>query len=291
MLTVALIAEIVSVIGFPVLLGAWLRRRYRVSWLLFAAGAITFGVSQAVHLPLNNVVLGLLDEADAHPIWTTALLLGLTAGLCEEIARYVAYRWALPGMREWREALMFGAGHGGIESIILVGLMVGVTLLNMAALQASDLETWGLSAAQSTQLESQLEGYWGQAWTIPLLAAAERFFSIVFHIGMAVLVLQAVVRRRAGYLLLAIVMHAAVNGLALVVLDAGWSLVATEALIGLFALAALGIIVVFRPAEAVPQKAETYPEKASLPSLCLGRPGPVSAEDRLRRQIEESKYQ
>jgi uncharacterized membrane protein YhfC len=289
-LTLTLIVELLFVIGFPLALGAWLRRRFRVSWLLFGAGAITFGLSQAVHLPLNEVFFALAGVPNPLPQWITALILGLTAGLCEETARYAAYRWVLRDLRRWREALMFGAGHGGIESIIFVGLLVGVTALNMATLQGAELEAWGLPAAQTAQLQGQLEMYWGQAWATPLLAAVERLFSITFHVGMAVLVLQAVQRRRRGYWLLAVGLHTASNALAVITAGVGWSLVATEGLIGLFALLALGIVLIFRQEPAVPTGAELDGD-SSLPPLPLTRRPPLTADQRLRRQIEESKYE
>jgi uncharacterized membrane protein YhfC len=290
MLTLAFIVELFFVVGFPLALGAWLHRRFRVSWLLFVAGAVTVGLSQAVHLPLNEGIFVLIGGPEVSPDWAIAFVLGLTAGLCEETARYAAYRWVLPDVRRWREALMFGAGHGGIEAIIFVGLVVGVTLLNMAALQGADLEAWGLPAGQTAQLQEQLDVYWGQTWTTPLLAAAERLFSIIFHIGMAVLVLQAVVRRQPGYWLLAIGLHTASNMLAVLTVKAGWSPVATEGLIGVFALVALGIILVFRP--KVEPFDEAMPDtRSSLPPLPIATKQPLTPEERMRRQIEESKYE
>jgi len=187
---------------------------------------------------------------------------------------------------------MFGAGHGGIESIVMVGLVVGVVLLNMTALQGSDLEAWtavlGMPAGLTAQLQGQLDVYWGQDWITPLLASAERLFTMIFHIGMAVLVLRAVDRRRPGYWVLAIGLHTAINASALMAVEAGWSLVATEGLMGLFALLALGIILVFRPKGA----GDRPPDAAvpSLPSLPVVTSRPPTAEERLRRQIEDSRY-
>jgi uncharacterized membrane protein YhfC len=295
MLMVAFIIEILFVVGFPLALGIWFHRRLKVSWLLFAAGAVTFGLSQAVHMPLNQAIFALIGSpgSDSTPSWVMILILGLTAGLCEETARYAAYRWVLRNVRSWREALMFGAGHGGIESIVMVGLVVGVVLLNMTALQGSDLEAWtavfGMPAGLTAQLQGQLDVYWGQDWITPLLAAGERLLTMVFHIGMAVLVLRAVDRHRPGYWVLAIGLHTAVNASALMAVDAGWSLAATEGLVGLFALLALGIILVFRPKEVDARPADALPP--SLPSLPAVTSRPPTAEERLRRQIEDSRYE
>ena len=291
-MTVALALEIGFVFGFPLALGAWLRRRYQVSWLLFAAGAITFGLSQAVHLPLNQALFAFIGRVDPFPHWATALVLGLTAGICEETVRYAALRWVLRDLRKWRQALMFGAGHGGIEAIVFVGLVVGAVLLNMTTLQGADLNEWTLPAGQAAQLRDQLDAYWGQAWVGPLLAAAERLFSIVFHIGMAVLVLRAVRRSQPAYLLLAMGLHTASNTLALLAVDAGWSLVATEGVVGLFALAGLGIVLASRPGELAEEaRPQVTTSGSGLPPLPGARRQPCTPEERLRRQVQESKYE
>jgi uncharacterized membrane protein YhfC len=287
MLTFASLIELILVIGLPIALGAWLRRRLAVSWLYFAAGALTFGVSQAVHLPLDQGVFAALGSAARLPSAARALILGFTAGLCEETARYAAYRWVLRDLRSWREAVMYGAGHGGIESVVLVGLTVGAVWLNMTVVQAADVSGWGLPAGQVAQLQGQVEAYWGQHWFVPLLAAGERVLAIIFHIGMAVLVLQAVVRLRPLYWLLAIGLHTGVNAAALLTVEAGWSLAATEAVIGLFALVALAIVILFRERGA---EAPVLEPVQALPPIPGGPRRPVTAEESLRRRIEESRW-
>src|SRR5688572_30652271 len=104
-------------IALPILLGAFLARRLGVRWSLFGIGAVTFIASQVVHLPLNAGLTALFaNQILPNPplVWKlpfNAIVLGLTAGLCEEIARYVVYRRWIKSARTWREALMFGAGH------------------------------------------------------------------------------------------------------------------------------------------------------------------------------------
>ena len=73
-------------IFFPLALGWWIRRRYRVGWGIFWAGAATFILSQIVHLPLNWA-LGLLGGGRGVALWplaAMALVAGLSAALCEE---------------------------------------------------------------------------------------------------------------------------------------------------------------------------------------------------------------
>ena len=56
-------------------------------------------------------------------IWLYALYGGLMAGLFEETGRYLAFSFALKKYRAKNvNALMYGAGHGGFEAIVIVGL-------------------------------------------------------------------------------------------------------------------------------------------------------------------------
>ena len=96
-LTFSTIAILLMIL-IPLGLAVWLRRRFRVPWLLFCVGMLTFVGSQAYHIPLNNWLtnLGVIGEIgpDAPNLLATAVLLGLSAGLSETIARVVGY-WLL----------------------------------------------------------------------------------------------------------------------------------------------------------------------------------------------------
>jgi uncharacterized membrane protein YhfC len=72
--------------------------------------------------------------------WTYNLLiiagfLGLSAGFFEESARYVVYRWWARDARTWSQGLMLGAGHGGIESILL-GFLLAINVAALAGVRA-----------------------------------------------------------------------------------------------------------------------------------------------------------
>ncbi len=53
MLIAAFVVEILIMLGAPVALWLFLRRRYGAAWGLMAVGALTFVLSQVVHIPLN----------------------------------------------------------------------------------------------------------------------------------------------------------------------------------------------------------------------------------------------
>lgn len=246
MLTGAFVIEIIFVFGFPIALGVYLRRRFDTPWTLYLAGAATFIASQVVHIPLNLGIGQLLREAGFLELPETprlllgAVITGLSAGVCEEGARYLAYRYVITKARTWREALMFGAGHGGFESMFLVGLSVAIIFVFMIFARGADASAIGFTA-------EQVAAYWGQAWYNPLLGAVERLFAICLQVALAVLVLQVFTRHTIGYLFLAIGWHTLADGVAVATVGWGWSFVAIEGLIGLFALGSLGIIWRYRP--------------------------------------------
>src|SRR5690625_2683858 len=68
----------------------------------------------------------LLNSAATAPFFENAWVLvpygALMAGVFEEVGRYIMMRFALKKYRDWQDGLAFGIGHGGIESILILGL-------------------------------------------------------------------------------------------------------------------------------------------------------------------------
>lgn len=97
----------------PIVLGIYLVRRTGRRWrLIFAGGALFIG-SQVMHIPLNLVVLnpileqlGFAEGVLIAGLLLGALLLGLSAGLFEELTRWLGLRFWLKDARSWSSALM-----------------------------------------------------------------------------------------------------------------------------------------------------------------------------------------
>jgi uncharacterized membrane protein YhfC len=228
--------------ALPLVLGALLARRYGVGWSLFGWGAVTFVGSQVVHLPLlQGLTIALRDAAalKAHALLVNAIILGVAAGVCEEGARYVGYRYLVPEARSWAKALMLGAGHGGTEALVLGGLS-GAAALRTIASGTSFWDVTALAAAPTTAL------FLPAGLVVPLLGAVERLFALADHLAMSVIVLQVFLRRSWRWLLAAIGWHAALDGVA-VYGAATVAPVALEGILGLFAVASVAIVVWLRP--------------------------------------------
>ena len=200
----------------PLLLGILLRRRFRVSWLLFGVGALTFIGSQVVHLPLNNLLakIGILP-AGTETGWMVAqmaIVLGLTAGICEELARVVGYL-ILKKARRAEDGLMLGIGHGGIEAMILIGILTAGSLAQFFMLRGVDLTTMNFSAEQITYLQSQLAVF-DQSAIAGLLPLVERLMAMTLHVILSMMVLYAFQQKKRIWVLWAILYHAAVDAIA-----------------------------------------------------------------------------
>jgi len=208
LLVLILAVQLPLMLVLPVLVGVWIRRRYGVGWRIYWIGGATFVISQVVHLPLNYA-LGLLTGTWGVGLWPLplmALAAGLSAGMCEQSARWAMLRYLLREARSWKEALQFGAGHGGIEAIIL-GLIALSAVGSMVIIQTTGMQTLGLEGEAAAQAEQSLRLFWSAPWYTPPLAGLERAFAIAFHICMSVLVMRTIIRSQLSYFLTAVAAH------------------------------------------------------------------------------------
>lgn len=232
--------------------GILLTRKFSYSWRLYWIGAMIFVLSQILHIPFN-LGLDALFRQGILPMppqtWRLlffALLGGLSAGLFEECARYAGYRWWAREARSWAKGLLFGAGHGGVEALI-IGVLVLINYVVIVALRGADPSI--LVPAEQLQLaQAQIAAYWSLPWYDTLLGAVERAFTIPAHLAMSVLVLQVFTRGQVRWLWLAIGWHTLLDAIAIYAVQT-WGIYATEALLGGMALLSSGIILVLRQPE------------------------------------------
>ena len=221
MLIAAYILSVILMVILPVALAAGLRRITPAPWILFSIGALIFALSQAVHLPLNEWLadLGWLPgEAETDlPVWRIALTAGLTAGLCEELARTLGY-WLLQRFRpRWMQlssSLMLGLGHGGLEAMVFGGVMTAAAISALLPLRGMDLAQLGLPAEQMEAVGQQLALTTRSPWQA-FLPLVERLMAISAHVTLSLMVWKAFARQRLrrdwGYILLAVAYHAAID--------------------------------------------------------------------------------
>ncbi len=281
-----------AMIALPLALAVLFVKRLKVEWRLFLVGAATFIASQIGHIPFNSFFLprvftrlGLSVQQTGFPLIGAALVVGLSAGVFEEGARYLVYRIWLRKERSWREALMFGLGHGGAEAIIFGGLAT-YGLIQAIALRGADLSSL-VSADRVAETAAQLEAYWTLPWYGALLGAVERMFALAIQISLAVLMLQAFTRRQVRWGIAAVLWHTLVDASALFAIQS-WGVYNTE---GLMAVAAIiSLVIIFMLRDILSDAVESTP-KRDAETLRAARLIPTTnAEDLTLEQIEDSRY-
>lgn len=247
----------------PVGLGMFLTRRFKLGWRLWLIGGTTFILSQVGHIPFNYAMTVLFQQGvlplppESMQLIFNAVVLGLSAGLWETFARYATYRWWARDARSWSKGVLIGAGHGGVEAII-VGVIVLGTFVSMVA--ARNMDPAALAqTGQAEALQARLDVYWNMAWFYPFLGVLERIFTITLHISLSLLVLQVFTRGQIFWLFLAVAWHSLMDGFAVYtsqILDP----VMVEVVLGSFALVSLGIIFALRQGDADEEEQLIYSE-------------------------------
>jgi uncharacterized membrane protein YhfC len=225
------LAALVCLIG-PIALGVLWKQRTGVAAAPFGWGMAAFAGALVLRLwqfPLSRWV------HKSHPASVTGFLLlsACTAGVFEEVGRWVGYRTVLQAERSQRVGVMYGLGHGACESILLVGGLPMLGLLVAAMLAAQGRIPAG---SMTLALQQQIEAL--GAWGLPL-AVLERASAMAIHVGLSLIVLQTFTRGGAGWLALAVVIHTAVDAAA-ALLNQHLLALHTELVVALLAVAILG---------------------------------------------------
>jgi uncharacterized membrane protein YhfC len=231
MLEMMFIIAIIIEIGFPIALAFFLIRKMKSSWVVVAVGAMAFVVSQFIHFP---ILQGL------QPAWTSeqflampemvqnliyAITLGFLAGICEEPMRWLSFQLLHEKGDNVQTGVLLGVGHGGVESIVLVGLTVLSNFVVMVGLQNGWIsEIPGVTPDMVT-------GFFSIPWHLPLAGAVERLSAVGLHIGLSVMVWQSVKRRNLLWFLAAILVHALFDAASVMLVIMGVGTWAIEAVV------------------------------------------------------------
>jgi uncharacterized membrane protein YhfC len=242
MLIAAYIISFLGMILLPVLLWVYFTRQFALSHRLVLAGALTFIAAQVLHIPL---VFGINSFLQSLPLIANAVILGLLAGIFEETARYILFKFILKNIRSWKEGILVGLGHGGIEAILL-GIAAAAGFVFMLGYRNIDLSAVPSIPADQLELaRQQVEAYWSAPWYMALMGFIERIFAICLHVSLSVMVLYAVVYRQPIWFWLALLWHAFVDAVAVYVVQKV-GVLAVEGIVAVFAIISLWVVLSMR---------------------------------------------
>jgi len=118
------ISVFISVL-LPIILALYFNKKYNALLKAVFVGALIFIVFQ----PLTRIqILRYLQSTNwfnynmvVNP-WIIALIAGFSAGIFENIGRFVGFKLLLKNELEWKNGIAYGIGHGGIEAILFAGI-------------------------------------------------------------------------------------------------------------------------------------------------------------------------
>ncbi len=151
-----------------------------------------------IPLVMNNVVLYVIYGSAA-------------AGVFEETARFLSFRFFLKKNRSAENAVSYGLGHGGCEMILLLGLQAVIALAMIATVSpdvVNELSSESDFYAYSRVI-SQLTAYSQVTYGNLAISVLERIIALILQVSLSVLVMEAVmVKGRIWLYPAAIVIHA-----------------------------------------------------------------------------------
>ena len=214
----------VSLLLPPVFLLVYaLRHRKQGIWSAWLLGALGFFVPQIlIRFPILTALSrrsGFVAFGQTHPL-IYGFSLAFTAGLFEVVGRYVV-ACCLKKNLTYRRALSAGLGHGGIEAIIITGLVYAQNLVYLVMLQTGSLDALIAQAADPTALLAVKDGLMNTPWMLFLLAGFERLLAMTCHAAMSMLVCYGVHSRKAAPTIYAFAMHVGMDSVASISLMVG----------------------------------------------------------------------
>jgi len=215
---------------FPLVVAIVLHKKLRFAWKSVLVGALVFLVFQILtRIPLLQYV----QRAFSYQAFSmrhgilTGFLVALSAGLFEEIGRYVGFRLLLRRHLNWEGGIAYGIGHGGLESLYIgtafLNYLIYSFLIN-AGKVPPQLPTSVISALTDTSPPLFVVG------------GIERVLAFTIQIGLSLVVLYGIKSKKGLFLLLAIVLHTLLDFGA--VMFAGNTLI-VETYVAVFAAASL----------------------------------------------------
>jgi uncharacterized membrane protein YhfC len=250
MLTVAYLLGALGMIALPIVLAFYVTRKFSLSWKLIIAGGLTFIASQILHIPFLRGLTLFLQSSAAPTIPAAgrtlfnAILLGLLAGIFEETARWILFKFILKDAKTWEQGVVVGTGYGGTEALLL-GILTLVQVGSMIAMRNADLSA-RVPPEQLALAQKQIATFWSAPLYMAFMGLIERIFAICLQISLTIMVLYSVAYKKTFWFWIALLWHALVDALSVYLLPMIGAL-GIELVIGICAAISLFILFRLRP--------------------------------------------
>ena len=222
-----LILGAVIFLAVPAAIAVIWKIRKKEPFTTILIGAATFLLFALIlEKPIQNLLafptaMGLQDHAisrflNARPV-LLALVAGLFPGVFEETGRLVAFSTVLRKRRNRETAISHGIGHGCFEVMLLMGIayveyIAYAVMINTGAFQTIIDQVAAQAPEQLSSVETVAKTIASFSIADLGVAATERVFAVLFHVGASILVFYACRDRRRFWLYpLAVILHTAMD--------------------------------------------------------------------------------
>lgn len=285
LLEIVIPIQIALQVGAPLLAGWLVARLYGQetpdTLRIFLGGAAAFAVAQFLLLALaqGGSMLGLPTVPEPWTLLASSVSYAAAIAIISSLAFYAVLRFWLREARSWANGLMLGIGYGAAESIF-TGLFTAMWFATMLSMKTNPPAGEAVTEEEKARLADVLSSYWGTPWHIPLASAIQELLFLIIAVGLAVLIMQAFVRRNNAYLLAGAGFSALATAapLALGQFGLGYSLAATA----VFAL--LALLIAARLAPPALTRASAPP----APSLPVAGPDAAIKKPVRKRRTKKS---
>ena len=210
------------------------------TWFLFAI--ILETIPKAVLFnPATSIGKTVIGNTFLYVLFGTLL-----AGVFEEVGRYVAFKTVLKKRTNKETGISHGIGHGGFEAMFIL-VSMGIQNLTYAAMINGG--TFDVLVNQGNLSEADiatLNAIPGQlaSWSLlmTVIWILERVFAMLLHVGMSILVFNAVKQKKISLLFLAIVLHMIFDTAPALYQKGVINLYATEAVIAVMTIVFFAVI-------------------------------------------------
>lgn len=187
-------------------------RKKGANHLPFWTGAVTFVLfvyvfERGTYTLLSKTPFWLTLNTN---FWLLGIFGGFMAGLFEETGRYLAMKTVLRKKRaNDYNGLMYGAGHGGIEAVLLLSVSMIMNIVFSLQTNAGQASLLGTPAIAQQIANTP---FW-----MMLVGAIERISAVAIHVSLSVLVWFAAKDNKKFWLYpLAILLHLLVDAVAVI---------------------------------------------------------------------------
>jgi uncharacterized membrane protein YhfC len=196
-------------IGTPVYLFIYFRKKFDAKILPLVFGIFGFVIFALVlESSIHSIVFKSFSLREKPVVF---IIYGIfMAGIFEETARFVSFNILKRKYGGIGTGFAYGIGHGGIESILLAGLSMIISVIVSIIINTGNIEiiTNSFKGDALTAINSWIDSLSASAPYMLLISGFERLMAICIQLSLSIIVFYSVYRRKFYLYPLAVLLHA-----------------------------------------------------------------------------------